>query len=390
MSKSIPVPALGESITEAIVAKWLKQEGEAVAADEPIVELETDKITVELPAPVAGVLKKQLAEEGDTVQVGDMVAELDEGATAASAPTKAKASGDGQVPAAPTTRADARRLGVELDTVEGTGRKGRVQREDVQRAAASPAVPASSTPAASPAATPGPVGPRTTRVPMTSLRKRIAQRLVQAQAEAAILTTFNEVDMSAVMAFRSQYKQKFLDKHEVKLGFMSFFVKATVEALREFPAVNAEIHGEEIVFKNYFDIGVAVGGGKGLVVPIVRNADQLSFAAVEKEIGRLANLARTNKLQISDLTDGSFTISNGGVYGSMLSTPILNHPQTGILGLHNIVQRPVAIDGKVEIRPIMYLALSYDHRIIDGREAVQFLVRIKEAIEDPRRLLLEL
>ena len=382
MSTPIKVPALGESISEAIVAKWLKQEGESVAMDEAIVELETDKITMELPAPAAGVLRKQLAKEGDTVQIGDAIAEIEEGASVAPA-NSAPASQAGSIsslPAAPTTRAEARRLGVNLDSVEGSGPHGRILREDLQRAAPAPA-PA-------PLATGG--SPRETRVPMTTLRKRIASKLVQAQAEAAILTTFNEVDMSAVMALRAQYKQAFLDKHEVKLGFMSFFVKATIEALRAFPSVNTEIHGEEILYKNYFDIGVAVGGGKGLVVPVVRSADQLSFAAIEKEIARLAGLARTNKLQISNLTGGSFTISNGGIYGSMLSTPILNHPQTGILGLHNIQQRPMAVDGKVEVRPMMYLALSYDHRIIDGREAVQFLIRIKDCIEDPRRLLLDI
>jgi 2-oxoglutarate dehydrogenase E2 component (dihydrolipoamide succinyltransferase) len=397
MSITIEVPALGESITEAIIARWLKQVGEPVAADEPIVELETDKITVEVPAPHAGVITKQLAEEGDTVNVGDPVASFEAGEASVNSEAAAEQdAGSADIPAGPTARAEARRLGVDLQEVEGTGRKGRVQREDVVRAASDSDAPTTSpspasvaAPSQAGAATGGAEGPVETRVRMTTLRKRIAARLVEAQSTAAILTTFNEVDMTAVMAMRSEYKQRFLDKHGVKLGFMSFFVKAAVEALKAFPSVNAEIQGEEIVYKQRYDIGVAVGGGKGLVVPVIRGADRLGFAAIEKDIGRLAGLARSNKLQISDLTGGTFTISNGGIYGSMLSTPILNHPQTGILGLHNIVERPVAVNGAVEIRPIMYLALSYDHRLIDGREAVQFLIRVKEAIEDPRRLLIE-
>jgi 2-oxoglutarate dehydrogenase E2 component (dihydrolipoamide succinyltransferase) len=312
----------------------------------------------------------------------------------------------------PAAVAEAQRSGVDLGTVDGTGRGGRILKEDVQRVAAGGApapepepapapAPAASEPApqkakpaptaaASRAPAPAPSGDKPEeRVRMSSLRRRIAERLVQAQQTAAILTTFNEADMSAVMALRKEFKQPFLDKHGIKLGFMSFFVKAVVEALRAYPSVNAEIDGDDLIYKKYFDIGVAVGGGKGLVVPVVRGCDDLSFAGIESEIGRLAGLARDNKLQISDLTGGTFTISNGGVYGSMLSTPILNPPQTGILGLHNIVQRPVAVDGKVEIRPVMYLALSYDHRVVDGREAVGFLVKIKECIEDPRRLMLE-
>ncbi len=301
----------------------------------------------------------------------------------------------------PAARAEAARTGVDLGDVTGTGRGGRILKEDVQQAAAKPAAaPAPAAPApAKPAAAPAPAKPtapartpgeREQRVPMTSLRKRIAERLVEAQQTAAILTTFNEVDMSAVMELRKQFKDEFFDKHQTKLGFMSLFVKACTSALAEFPAVNAEIQSDTIVYKHYYDIGVAVGGGKGLVVPVVRNADQLSFAAIENEITRLAGLARDNKLALSDLTGGTFTISNGGIYGSMLSTPILNPPQTGILGLHNIVERPVAVKGQVVIRPIMYLALSYDHRVVDGREAVQFLVHVKQAIEDPRRLLLGL
>lgn len=393
MSTTIVVPTLGESITEAIVARWLKQVGEAVAVDEPIVELETDKITVEVPAPSAGVITEHKAEEGATVNVGDSIAALDASASAAAAPAPAAApaapaatpSAPGSAPAMPAAAAQAQRSGVDLNQVSGTGRGGRILKEDVVKAAAGGAKPASA-PAPS-VVTPG--VEQEELVPMTSLRKRIAQRLVQAQQEAAILTTFNEVDMSAVMGLRKEYKEMFLDRHGVKLGFMSFFVKAAVEALKAFPSVNAEVQGENILYKHYYHVGVAVGGGKGLVVPVVRHADQRSFANIEAEIGRLAGLARSNKLQISDLTGGTFTISNGGVYGSMLSTPILNSPQTGILGLHNINQRPVAVNGKVEIRPMMYLALSYDHRLIDGREAVQFLVRIKECIEDPRRLLIE-
>jgi 2-oxoglutarate dehydrogenase E2 component (dihydrolipoamide succinyltransferase) len=288
---------------------------------------------------------------------------------------------------------------VEVSTVAGTGRGGRVLKEDVQKAAAAKPAPAPSKPApaqakAAPApAKPAPTqatGERERREKMRPLRKTIAARLVEAQQTAAILTTFNEVDMSAVMQARSALQKEFVDAHGIKLGFMSFFVKAAVSALRAFPSVNAEIDGDEIIYKQYYNIGVAVGGGKGLVVPVIRDADALGFAAIEQEIGRLAGLARDNKLTLSHLSEGSFTISNGGIYGSMLSTPILNSPQTGILGLHNIVQRPVAIDGKVEIRPIMYLALSYDHRLVDGREAVQFLVHVKQAIEDPRRLLLEI
>ena len=410
MSTSIEVPALGESITEAIVARWLKQPGEAVETDEPLVELETDKITVEVPSPSAGVLSKQLAEEGATVNVGDAIAEIEEGASASAAapakaeskpaPAPAKAESAPSKPAAmPAAQAEAKRQGVDVDAVEGSGRGGRVLKEDVQKAAAPKAeskpapapAKAESKPAPAPAkpAAPRGDGSREERVPMSRLRKKIAENLVQAQHNAAILTTFNECDMSAVMDMRNRYKDSFVKKHDVKLGFMSFFVKATVHALQEVRSVNARIEGDDIVYNNFFDIGVAVGGGKGLVVPVIRDADRLSFAQIESEILRLADLAKRNKLQISDLTGGTFTISNGGIYGSMLSTPILNPPQSGILGLHNIVDRPIAVDGKVEIRPVMYLALSYDHRLVDGREAVTFLVRLKEAIENPERLLLE-
>lgn len=406
MSTTLEVPALGESITEAIVAKWLKQIGESVAIDEPVVELETDKITVEVPAPAAGVLTKQFAPEGATVNVGDLIAELDSNA-AATAPVQAAAKAPPaaapapvQAPATPAAmpaaQHEAGRSGVDLASVDGTGRGGRILKEDVQRAANAKVQPAkvqaatmTPLPAKAVPATPAATGERETRVPMTRLRKRIAENLVQAQTSAAILTTFNEVDMSNVMSLRKRYKARFLDKHGVKLGFMSFFLKAAVAALEEIKGVNARIEGDEIVYNNFYNIGVAVGGGKGLVVPVIRDADRLGFAQIESEIVRLATLAKTNKLQIADLTGGTFTISNGGIYGSMLSTPILNSPQSGILGLHNIVQRPVAIDGKVEIRPIMYLALSYDHRLVDGREAVTFLIRIKDAIENPERLLLD-
>lgn len=405
MSNTVKVPALGESITEAIVATWLKRVGEAVTVDEPVVELETDKITVEVPSPVAGVVTKHLAAEGDTVNVDDPIFEVDASASATASPAAeadadaaaeadaaavadAASAASGGPAAMPAARAEAARSGVDLAGVQGTGRGGRILKEDVQRAA-KPAPAKAPAPAPTKKA-PQNTGERERRVKMTPLRKRIAQRLVEAQQTAALLTTFNEVDMSAVMQMRKAFKQEFIDAHEVKLGFMSFFVKAATSALQAFPAVNAEISGEEIVYKNYYNVGVAVGGGKGLVVPVVRDADTLGFAEIEKEIGRLAGLAKTNKLALSDLTGGTFTISNGGIYGSMLSTPILNPPQTGILGLHNIVQRPWVVDGKVEVRPIMYLALSYDHRLVDGREAVQFLVHIKQAIEDPRRLLLDL
>ena len=420
MPSSIKVPALGESITEAIVANWLQPVGARVEVDQPLVELETDKVTVEVPSPVAGIIVRQAAAQGATVRVGDVIGEVDVGGQAAADPSQAGAAQPGPsaspaqpgpaaspVPpaAVPSARAEALRSGVDLGDVTGTGRGGRILKEDVQRAAqpapaappaaakpAAPAQPAAAKPAAPRAPTParahGEDGPEDV-VAMSPLRRRVAERLLQAQSSAAILTTFNEVDMSAVYKLRATYKQNFVDKHGVKLGFMSFFVKAAVSALRAFPAVNAEIRGDDIVYKRYYDIGVAVGGGKGLVVPVVRGADGLGFAEVEKEIGRLGARARDNKLTLEELSGGTFTISNGGVYGSMLSTPILNPPQTGILGLHNIVERPVAINGQVEIRPVMYLALSYDHRLVDGREAVQFLVHIKERIEAPERLLLE-
>jgi len=395
MAIDILVPQMGESVTEGVIAQWLKNEGDTVSADEPLVEIETDKITVEVPAASAGVLLKQGAGEGDTVNVGDVIGSIDGNASAtAPAPAAASPAPAAQAPVAsaggaamPAARAEAQRSGVDVGSVAGTGRGGRVLKEDVQRAASAPA-PAKPTRSAPPVVSAPSTEGRETRKKMTSLRRRVAERLVHSQQTAAILTTFNEVDMSAVMALRSKWKQKFVDNHGVKLGFMSFFVKAAIKALKAFPAVNAELDGEEVVYKHYYDIGVAVGGGKGLVVPVIRDSDRLSFADIEKSIGDYGRRAKDNKLTLDELTGGTFTISNGGVYGSMLSTPILNPPQTGILGLHNIVERAVVIDGKVEVRPIMYLALSYDHRLIDGREAVRFLVTIKEALEDPERLFL--
>jgi len=417
MTIQIRIPQMGESITEGVIARWLKAEGEAVAIDEPVVEVETDKITVEVPAPSAGVLARQSVPEGSTVGVGQAIGEIDEtaskgnGKSAAPTAVSTKATpGSGPVPhegevkgapppsatptseetiaAGPAARLEAARTGVDLSLVAGSGRGGRIQKEDVQKAKA----PAAPPPVAAKAPAPRPVrapGDREERKPMSPLRRRVAERLVESQNTAAILTTFNEVDMSEVIELRTRYKESFEKRHGVKLGFMSFFVKAAIEALREFPSVNAEIDGDDVVYHYHYDIGVAVGGGKGLVVPVIRDADRLGFAEIEQTIAAYADKAKNNKLSLEDLTGGTFTISNGGIYGSMMSTPIINPPQTGILGLHNIVERPVAIAGKVEIRPIMYLALSYDHRLIDGREAVQFLVRIKQCIERPERLMLE-
>ena len=419
----IRVPQMGESVTEGVIAQWLKAEGDAVEADEPLVEVETDKITVEVPAPAAGVLRKQAAGEGDTVAVGDVIGQIEEGAAAKAGnggaaarkkpepetkpaeprrapearPSEAKARpesapapaepararpGNGRPVAVPSARAEARRTGVDIESVQGRG--GRIVKEDVQRAAESRTL----RPVPAPPEVARETGERETRTAMSPLRRRVAQRLVESQQTAAILTTFNEIDMSGVIALRTKWKDRFVEDHGVKLGFMSFFVKAAVDALKAFPPVNAEIDGDDVVYKHYYDIGVAVGGGKGLVVPVIRDADRLSFAEIEKQIGEYGARAKANKLTLEELTGGTFTISNGGVYGSMLSTPILNPPQTGILGLHNIVERPVAVAGQVEIRPVMYVALSYDHRLIDGREAVQFLLRIKTLLEEPERLFL--
>lgn len=423
MATEIRVPALGESVTEATVAKWIRQAGEGVAADEPLVELETDKVTLEVNAPAAGTLAEITIAEGATVEVGALLGVIAEGAapavTAAATPaaataTPAPAAEAAPAPAGPPPPAAApaaldkplspavRRLVEEnnLDParIAASGKDGRLVKADVLAAIAAGTAKASAVSAPTPAPTPAasaPVAlraddPREERVRMSRLRQAIARRLKEAQNTAAMLTTFNEVDMGAVMALRNEYKAEFEKKHGVRLGFMSFFAKAAIAALKELPAVNAEIHGDEVIYKNYYDIGVAVGTPQGLVVPVVRDADQLSFAGIEKTIGELGLKARDGKLTLADMSGGTFTISNGGVYGSLMSTPILNPPQSGILGMHKTQMRPMAVGDKVEIRPMMYLALSYDHRIIDGREAVTFLVRVKEAIEDPRRLLLDM
>ena len=438
MAIPLKVPSLGESITQATIGTWLKHEGEPVQADEPLVEVESEKATVALPAPAAGVLRKVLRKTGDTVAIGETIGELEEGARAESLAASPAGSGPmpgGVVPAAkggngrattatptptPTatatatpvstavstpvtgraiTRAppSARRLmaehGVPAGEVHGSGPGGQVRKEDVLRALEAPA--AQPAPVEAKALRPVPRGDgapaaRERVVPMTALRRTVARRLVEAQHTAAILTTFNEADMSRVLALRERHGEAFHARHGVKLGFMSFFVKASVEALRAFPAVNAEVRGTDIVYKDHYDVGVAVGGGKGLVVPVIRDADALSFADIEKSVAELARKARENRITMDDLEGGTFTISNGGIYGSLLSTPILNPPQSGILGLHKIEKRAVVEDGdRIVARPMMYLALSYDHRIVDGREAVTFLVRVKDAIEDPERMLLE-
>ena len=420
MAQDIQIPALGESVTEAIIGTWFKKPGDAVAVDEAIAELETDKVAMELNAPVAGVLSEILAEEGDTVEVGAVVARIDAGGAAAApapaaeptpapepapppepAPAPEPAAAPEPAPAAeampmsPAVRKLVSEHNLDPDAITGTGKDGRLVKADVMAAIEAGGAPAA---APAPAATPAPAAvrapasaePREERVRMSPLRKRIAQRLKEAQNTAAILTTYNEADMTAIMAARRSYKDLFEKKHGARLGFMSFFVKACVLALKEIPAVNAEIDGEEIVYKNHYDIGVAVSSPKGLVVPVVRNADQLSFAALEKAILDYGLAARDGKLALEDLQGGTFTISNGGVFGSLMSMPILNPPQSAILGMHKIEERPVVENGEIVIRPMMYLALSYDHRIIDGREAVTFLVRVKECLEDPSRLLLDL
>ena len=409
MAIEIKVPTLGESVVEATVARWMKQAGDAVAADESVVELETDKVTLEVPAPANGTLSDLVAAEGATVEVGALLAVMEEGAAPAktdAAPAKAAAApaAPAPAPAKPAPAAPAkpaatqhnlspavRRLVEENNlnpaAIPATGKDGRLTKADVQDAIAKGIGKA--TAAAAPAA----VQPRTDdvreeRVPMSRLRRIIAQRLKEAQNTAAMLTTFNEVDMSALMALRSEYKEDFEKNHGARLGFMGMFVKAAITALQEFPAVNAEIHGDDIIYKNFYNIGVAVGTPQGLVVPVLKDAQDMSLSTVEKTIADFGIRARDGKLGPADMMNGTFTISNGGVYGSLMSTPIINPPQSAILGMHKIQKRPVAVGDKVEIRPMMYLALSYDHRIIDGREAVSFLVRIKESIEDPRRLLL--
>ncbi|RHX87231.1 2-oxoglutarate dehydrogenase complex dihydrolipoyllysine-residue succinyltransferase [Leptospira stimsonii] len=413
MSVEIKVPEMGESITEATIANWVKKEGEQVKQDEILLELETDKATMEVPAPSSGVLQKIHKKAGDTVKVKEIIGLID-AAAVASAPTPS--SSPASSPASNSTPVSnngnlnetlppaVRKLiddnGLNASAISGSGKNGQITKEDVLKAIeaktsaptsvpAKASAPAPEIPKAVPVASRGDL-PRENTVPMSRLRKVIAERLVSAQHNAAILTTFNEVDMSAVMEVRNRYKDKFKEAHNVGLGFMSFFTKAAIHALKTIPAINAEIRGTDIVYKNYFDIGVAVGGPKGLVVPIVRDADLLSFAGVEQEIGRLANRVKDGKIELSEMEGGTFTISNGGIYGSMMSTPILNPPQSGILGLHNIVKRAVVVNDQIVIRPMMYLALSYDHRIVDGKEAVTFLVKVKEAIEDPTRLLLEL
>jgi 2-oxoglutarate dehydrogenase E2 component (dihydrolipoamide succinyltransferase) len=403
MAQSIKTPPMGESITEATVASWRVKPGDAFKAGDVLVELETDKVTMEVPAPTAGVLKEIKKNSGETVRVDEELGVFEAGAAAASAAPAAPAAPTASAaPAAATSGVKnetlppgARRLadesGVDPKQIQGTGLRGQVTKPDVVNYLASgggaPAAGASAASAA-PRVERKP-GERESVVPMSRLRQTIAARLVEAQHTAAILTTFNEVDMHNVMELRSRYKDLFKEKHGVGLGFMSFFVKACVRALQEIPAVNAELRGTNLVYKNYYDIGVAVGGPKGLVVPVVRDADQRTFAGVEQEIGRLAGRVRDNLIGLDEMQGGTFTISNGGIYGSMLSTPILNPPQVGILGMHNIVKRPVVVNDQIVIRPVMYLALSYDHRVIDGKEAVTFLVRVKEGIENPERLLLE-
>ncbi|MEZ5898709.1 MAG: 2-oxoglutarate dehydrogenase complex dihydrolipoyllysine-residue succinyltransferase [Hyphomicrobiaceae bacterium] len=429
MGVEIRVPTLGESVTEATVGKWFKKTGDAVKADEPLVELETDKVTVEVPAPSDGVMGEILVEQGGTVAVGAVLAALQEAGSApaakpaaAAAPAaaaqpapQAHATNGSQpgsdMPPSPAARKALAEAGLDANDVVGSGKRGQVLKSDVATAAQAAAPkPASAPPvaAAVPAASPAMLVPspaflkdlrlpsaandaaREERVRMTRLRQTIARRLKDAQNTAAMLTTFNDVDMSAVMALRNQYKDKFEKRHGVKLGFMGLFVKACIQALRDIPSVNAEIDGDEIVYKNYYHIGVAVGTEKGLVVPVVRDADRMTLADIEQAIAEFGKRARDGKLGIEDMQGGTFTISNGGVYGSMMSTPILNAPQSGILGMHRIEERPVVRNGQIVIKPMMYLALSYDHRIVDGKEAVTFLVRVKECLEDPQRFLLEL
>ena len=393
MGVEIKVPTLGESVTEATIGKWFKKVGDAVAADEPLVELETDKVTVEVPSPSAGTLEAIKVEAGQTVNVGAILGSVAAGAGPAKSAAKPAAAPAAAQPAVapaaakdpgPAARKALAESGVNPATIQGSGKDGRVTKSDVQAAAARPA--------AAPAAphTPRDLGPREERVKMSRLRKRVAERLKLAQNTAAMLTTFNEVDMSAVIAMRSKYNEGFEKKHGIKLGFMSLFVKACIVALKELPGVNAEIDGEDIIYKNHYDISVAVSTPQGLVVPVVRDADHKSFAEIEKTIADLGRRARDGKLAVEEMAGGTFTITNGGIFGSLMSTPILNPPQSGILGMHKIQPRPMAIGDKIEVRPMMYIALSYDHRIVDGREAVTFLVRVKECLEDPARFILEM
>ncbi len=401
MATEIRVPTLGESVSEATIGKWFKKPGDAVKADEPLLELETDKVTLEVNAPAAGVLAEIVAKDGDTVGVGALLGSIAAGSGAAAPAPAAAAPAPAPVVSAPAPAAAAAshdhgpavsriaaESGINPASVAASGKDGRVTKGDMLAAVA--AGPAVSAPVAMRAASPADDASREERVKMTKLRQTIARRLKEAQNTAAMLTTFNEVDMTEVMALRNKYKDIFEKKHGNKLGFMGFFVKACVQALKELPAVNAEIDGTDLVYKNYYHIGIAVGTDKGLVVPVVREADQLSISGVEKTIADFGKRARDGQLKIDEMQGGTFTITNGGIYGSLMSTPILNAPQSGILGMHKIQDRPMVVGGKIEVRPMMYLALSYDHRIVDGKEAVTFLVRVKEALEDPARLVLDL
>ena len=413
----IRVPTLGESVTEATIGRWFKKAGEAVAVDEPLVELETDKVTIEVPAPVAGTLGEIIAKDGETVAVGALLGQINDGAVAAkpaaaAAPAKAAAPASAAAPApapaaaapkappsdaplAPSVRKLSAESGVDASTVPGSGKDGRVTKGDmlaaIEKAASAP-TPVNQPAAAVQVRAPSPAddAAREERVKMTRLRQTIARRLKDVQNTAAMLTTFNEVDMTEVMKLRALYKDTFEKKHGSKLGFMGFFTKAVVQGLKDIPAVNAEIDGSDLIYKNYYHIGVAVGTDRGLVVPVVRDCDHKSIAEIEKGIADFGRRARDGQLKIDEMQGGTFTITNGGIYGSLMSTPILNAPQSGILGMHKIQERPMVVGGKIEVRPMMYLALSYDHRVIDGKEAVTFLVRVKESLEDPARLVLDL
>ncbi len=400
MATEIRVPTLGESVTEATIGKWFKKPGESVKADEPVLELETDKVTLEVNAPVAGILAEIVAKDGETVGVGALLGSISAGSGAVatpvtqSEPVAAKPTSPATTPASldngPAVARLASESSVNPSNVSATGKDGRVTKGDMLAAIATGAAPAPTQTVQARVPSSVDDASREERVRMTKLRQTIARRLKDAQNTAAMLTTFNEVDMTEVMALRNRYKDVFEKKHGAKLGFMSFFVKACTQALREIPAVNAEIDGIDLVYKNYYHVGIAVGTEKGLVVPVVRDADTLSLAGIEKTIADFGKRARDGQLKIDEMQGGTFTITNGGIYGSLMSTPILNAPQSGILGMHKIQERPIAIAGKIEIRPMMYLALSYDHRIVDGKEAVTFLVRVKEALEDPSRLVLDL
>jgi len=400
MTTDVKVPTLGESITEATLGQWLKKVGDSVAIDEPIASLETDKVAVEVPSPVAGVIGALVVAEGDTVEVGALIATIEEGGAAAApkAQSDPAATAAQQAPAVPSQTNDslspsakraAGETGVDPSTVAGTGKDGRVTRVDIEGAAKAPAAPAPA-PAAAPATSSSSGGRKEERVRMTRLRQTVAKRLKEAQNTAAMLTTFNDVDMTEVMAARTKYKDLFEKKHGVRLGFMGFFVKAACQALRDVPPVNGSIEGDEIVYHDYADISVAVSAPNGLVVPVIRDAQSLSVAGIEKTIGDFGKRAKDGTLKMDEMKGGTFTISNGGVFGSLMSTPIINPPQSAVLGLHRIEDRPVVRDGQVVVRPMMYMALSYDHRLIDGREAVTFLVALKNAIEDPTRLLIDL